>query len=275
MTDHIQPGADQGIPQSPAPLAVPWTPPAQSAQATPQAYVQTPQPQMQIQPPAQSPVPQAAIPQTPNPAHYPQPYRGAPQAIAPVPQPPIVQPPAPVQAHTAYQQQAQMNPLPVHQSPQHQGYSPQAMAQPQMAPQNGAVPPAYAHPNMSHNAPVNHAPPMPVSAQAPTETHQKSKSLFANLLKRSPKTMSEPTAPKSSGSLFDKNFAFGLVAGTIIGFLVLPIIFSGGPEQATPAYAPIAENSVPNTEGVVLVETPAEFQDGEAFVDMALKQDAP
>ncbi|WP_427453210.1 hypothetical protein [Litorimonas sp. WD9-15] len=104
---------------------------------------------------------------------------------------------------------------------------------------------------------------MPHQAQAAShvaETPQ-SKSLLAGLLKRESKA---PQADARSKSLFDKNFLFGLAAGLILGFLVIPMVLPSAPE---PAYIPVAEISAPVAE--------LEISEGESFVDAALAEDVP
>lgn len=199
-----------GGPQSPTPLAVPWTPPAQQ------------QMQAQLQP-----QPAMAPPAAPQAYHAPhmqasQTFQNQPQHAYPVPP----QPPA--------------------------GYA--------HPPQQQPVPP---------NMPARNFPPMPMdnSAAPEPEAASKSKSLFANLLKRKPKEEAASSASKSNGSLFDKNFVFGLVAGIMLGFVVLPMVFGGGAEPAE-SYTPTAELAAPQSAETAMVE------DG-SFVDAVLAEETP
>lgn len=96
------------------------------------------------------------------------------------------------------------------------------------------------------------------------------KSLFAKLLKRSPK----PVAVKSdmvasnSGSLFNKNFALGAVTGLVVGAFVLPMALNmiGGDAsvQARVQAAPMS-----------IVETTPTVTEGNTFIDEAIAADAP
>jgi len=286
MTDHTQTGAPLANPHSPTPLAVPWTPPVQQAPAV------TPQPVPAAPLPPQAVAPQPIAPQRimPRPQHPTQPHPATPQvAFQPPhnPNPQAAQPvaynpapqyaPAPTQQPMpAYEQLHNRAAMPMNHAPQplqQPGYAPQAMAQP---------------PQMTQHD----LPPMPAQGVTMAETQpvQKSKSLLANLLKRSPKpalqsvptSTSEPMAnmaaatPKVSGSLFDKNFVFGLAAGTVLGFLVLPMLFGNGPEKATLPNAPTAQLTAPQLgDDLELAQTPITITEGEAFIDAALTQDAP
>ena len=296
MTDHTQTGAPLANPNSPAPLAVPWTPPAQQAQAV------TPQP-VPAQPLTQQPI--APQPVIHSPQHHAQTQPVAPQAPLQPPHNPQAQNPMAYNPAPQAFESAFMQPMPAHQqqpnnmaagpmtlAPQ-QGYAPQAMPQqPQMAPQATPAPTGYAgtpQQQMQHPAPQQNLPPMPTNGLAVASAAPAKTSALAKLLKRAPKpeSLSVPTsasaplanvaaaAPKASGSLFNMNFIFGLVAGTVLGFLVLPMLFGGGPEQATPPYTPTAEQTAPQNADVALAESPINLQNGEAFVDAALAQDTP
>lgn len=263
----------QPTPTLPTPLAVPWTPPApaptQPVQAAPYAMPQN-GPQTGSQP-----VPQAqAAPhlQRPDTAAHPQ-FQNQAQPHHPV------HPPA--NAHATpqgYTPHHTPTPQPAYaQTPQAAGYNPmQGMGRPENTPQfqpgqpyqaqmahPGQPPmPQVTHPQPAHTQPAHMQP-----AEAP-----KSKSLLKSLLNRQPK----PTAPDgeakpASGSIFDKNFVFGLAAGLILGFLVLPMVFGGSSEPAPTAVAQYtAPQSTAQTDVVA-----ADQVEGESFVDSVLASETP
>lgn len=176
----------------------------------------------------------------------------------------------PMQAQPQYQPQPQLT------SHQHMG------GQPAMTPN---------YPNTAPQAPQ-------VMAQDPEP-----KSLLGKLLKRSPKpTLADPimesnlaaaaAAPTAaaSGSLFNKNFLLGAIAGLIVGAFILPMVlnFLGGgsePIQAqaiSPAQvqleAPALDQVIPPMDLSQLPEidpdAPATDK-GETFLDAAIKSANP
>lgn len=95
-----------------------------------------------------------------------------------------------------------------------------------------------------------------------------SKSLFKSLLKRKPKAVSpDGDAPNASGSLFNKNFVFGLAAGLLLGFVVIPMLLGGSSE---PAYTPVAEIA-PTAD----IQIAAQEDGGETFLDTVLASEEP
>lgn len=251
---------------NPSPIAVPWTPDMMNPHAAPapQPAYQQPnplQPQaapiQQAQPQARPPVQNiAATPQIPH-GYAPQPQSQPAQFMPPPSQP------------------AQMTPAP---APQ--------MMQPQFAqaqtPQSRAPQPQYARSHqtqISQQMPQAGPPPLAQHLRVPApvaepmvQTKTKSKSLFAKLLKRSPKPVNaqpESTVPAAgSESLFNKNFALGALTGLVIGAFVLPMaidMFSGSaPVQAqAQAGPPSGFDNAPTA------------SEGETFIDAAIAADAP
>ena len=110
-----------------------------------------------------------------------------------------------------------------------------------------------------------------------------SKSFIAKLLKRSPKPeqteldMQTPmqSGPAKSGSLFNKNFAIGAVAGLVVGAFVLPMVlglFGGDAPVQTQAQA--QAGPLPGFD----INSPAVEGDGfkaDTFIDNAIAADAP
>ena len=267
-------------PTNPSPTAVPWTPDMMAPQNPPNAQpqiqaqpYQAQQPQsapMQSQPqqPAQQPQPQAMLQAYPAPSQY---------AAQPVAQPtPQHMPQAGTPSHTpqAFTPQTQYQPAQFATSHPHH---PQ-MASPQQ-PYLQTAQPHHAQPQTTQHftqaGPPPLAPHMRVPATLPDQTpaiEPESKSLFAKLLKRSPKpveTQSEIPAPAAnSGSLFNKNFALGALTGLVIGAFVLPMALnmfsSEAPVQAQAQAGPPA--------GFEAMPTAVE---GETFIDEAIAADAP
>jgi len=233
----------------PTPLAVPWTPPAQGT-APAQTHgveahaTQAPahQPHQAAPIPPHAPMRQPAL-QMPQHAVQAQPVQGF--------QPQSHMPPAQTYPSAAQQNPGHMTPQPGFQPPQNQ----QPHAQ---HPHGQFQPPQMATPGY---------PPMPQPTAAVVQEKPESKSLLAGLLKREPKaaTAEGQAASATSRSLFDKNFIFGLAAGLILGFLVLPMVFGGSSE---PAYSPVAETAVAPVAELELMED-------ESFVDAALAEDVP
>lgn len=239
----------QPTPTLPTPLAVPWTPPA-SAPAQPAA------PQYAAQPYISEPAPQPQFYGQPQ-AQYPAAaHNGAPQAYSP-------QHPAASQAHQSYAQTP--HGMAYDQSP---GMNP-GQNQPQFPPQGQPYQAQMVHPGQ---------PPMPqmsqhmTPAQMPATEAAPSKSLLKSLLNRKPKAVkAEGEAKSTSGSLFDKNFIFGLAAGLVLGLVVLPLVFGG---SNAPSATSVAQYSAPQT--TVQTDPLATAQtEGESFVDSVLASDAP
>lgn len=186
----------------------------------------------------------------------------------------------PAQAHTPQAPQSPQAFQPQPQTPAAQSYHPATQHAPAgLAPQQAhRLQPAFQQPQQAHDlhghgqyqpqrAATPGYRPMPQPAAAVVQEKTKSKSLLAGVLKRDPKaaTAEGQTPPAQSRSLFDKNFIFGLAAGLILGFLVLPMVFGGSPE---PAYSPVAETAAAPVAALEITE-------GESFVDAALAEEVP
>ena len=128
-------------------------------------------------------------------------------------------------------------------------------------------------------------PRLALQAQHPVQAEQaQSKSLFAKLLKRAPKpkvpsavtdmpvaAVTATAAAATSTSLFNKNFAFGAVAGLVVGAFVLPMLLNmiGGGDAPAQKQA-IAQ--APTAAKTVKAPTPV---DGETFIDQAIATKTP
>ena len=163
---------------------------------------------------------------------------------------------APAQAHPHQPMQAPPN------QPHMPAYQPQAGHAPQMQ-----MAPNLANPNIPPHQGLNQG--LEMVAEAET----KSKSLFASLLKRKPKAPKVPKVnaempiPAPSGSLFTKNFVVGLGTGLIVGASLVFVLFGQSKPEQAQAYTASAERVEPSTPSPAAVN-------GEAFVDLALAEDA-
>jgi len=241
-------------PTSPTPTAVPWTP----DMAVPPAPTTAPSPA-----PIPPPQPVAHPAHQPMPSVVQQPQYQA-QAQHPMPQTPQMNPPVQpqTQAHLPLRQQMaqQIHPQQAVQSPQQipaqygaapqphygQQHLPPHMQQPQMAAQ--PAPGQLPRQGMGHAMPPPAVPHLQQQAQMTGDgahlasaATDRPKSLLGKLLKRSPKPIQAPqvmdinpalsaAVPAASGSLFNKNFVLGAVAGLLVGAF-LPVIIgmvSGG-----------------------------------------------
>ena len=303
MTDQI----NSAPPAAPSPLAVPWTPQqtaptpqhiggqhiAGQPQAVPMPMAPNPAPQYQAAPNQPAPsqpvthgVQNHAIPNQGAPMPHPAQMQAPLQAPAPsalphatpyVPQAPAqavqihqqghayqqgqqaphqYQGQAPAQAHPHQPMQAQPN------QPHMPAYQPQAGQPPQMQ-----MAPNLANPNMPPHQGLNQG------LEMVAETETKSKSLFASLLKRKPKAPKVPKVnaempiPAPSGSLFTKNFVVGLGTGLIVGASLVFVLFGQSKPEQAQAYTASAERVEPSTPDLAAAN-------GEAFVDLALAEDA-
>ena len=240
--------------------------PNQGAPMSHPAQMQAP-----LQAPAPSAIPQATpyVPQAP--AHT-APAQAASAQAAPAqavqihqqghayqqgqPAPQQYQGQAPAQARPHQPMQAVPN------QPQMAAYQPQAGQPPQMQ-----MAPNLANPNMPPHPGLNQG------LEMVAETETKSKSLFASLLKRKPKAPKVPKVnaempiPAPSGSLFTKNFVVGLGTGLIVGASLVFVLFGQSKPEQAQAYTASAERVEPST-------LSPEAVNGEAFVDLALAEDA-
>ena len=163
---------------------------------------------------------------------------------------------APAQAHPHQPMQAPPN------QPHMPAYQPQAGHAPQMQ-----MAPNLANPNIPPHQGLNQG--LEMVAEAET----KSKSLFASLLKRKPKAPKIPKVnaempiPAPSGSLFTKNFVVGLGTGLILGASLVFVLFGQSKPEQAQAYTASAERVEPSTPDLAAAN-------GEAFVDLALAEDA-
>ncbi len=230
------------IPTNPTPTAVPWTPDMMA----PQSVRQVP----------------TAAPVFESPQY--QPHQGQPSQAQQQPQ---------FQSAQAYIPQVQPQPhMPAQPQLQQPQYLPTVQTYPQMAMPN----PHNAQPHYVPAEPFVQPGPPPLAPhmQAPLqsiETPAESKSLFAKLLKRSPKAQpsnTDFTEAEASGSLFNKNFLLGAITGLIIGAFVLPMALNlvGG---NTPSQAQAQAGPPP-----VLDVTPT-MAEGGTFIDNAIASDAP
>ena len=127
--------------------------------------------------------------------------------------------------------------------------------------------PNLANPNMPPHQGLNQG------LEMVAETETKSKSLFASLLKRKPKAPKVPKVnaempvPAPSGSLFTKNFVVGLGTGLIVGASLVFVLFGQSKPEQAQAYTASAERVEPSTPDLAAAN-------GEAFVDLALAEDA-
>jgi len=243
------------IPTNPTPTAVPWSPEMMTAETSG---------------PVASSIPGAAPAQhfapSQPPGHAAQ-YQAAPNEYTPPAEPQTAQPYAPQALTQPHMQSGQFAPSPQPQQTQSPQYAQvpaapahhmQLSAAPQMLRAAAAVPPHHgAQPQYAQPGP----PPLPLQIQPgasghPSLDHQaaqapeKSKSFIANLLKRSPKpaqVVTDMQAPaKSSGSLFNKNFALGAVTGLVIGAFIVPMVLDmlvgdSAPAQAQAQAAPLTK----------------------------------
>jgi len=261
-------------PVNPSPTAVPWTPDMMnshgpSAEQQPgHAHQQLQHYQTQHQPPAQmQSQPQYAHPQPQSAAqaYAPQPqHMAAPQMAQQVtPQPQFQGGQFAPQAQMAHSPAHQQHPNQAHPAPSHFGqpqFSQAPLNQPQVAPHAGRPP----------LAPLMRAPAAAPSQNMAEETVPESKSLFAKLLKRSPKPIkaqSDMPAP-NAGSLFNKNFALGALTGLVIGAFILPMALDmlGGD---TPVQTQVQAGPPP------IIETTPTIAEGDTFIDEAIAANAP
>lgn len=292
---------NEPTPTNPAPSPVPWTPemanqqhslpapvpaaqPSQMARPIPTPYPPTgpvsQQPAIQSGAPVHTGVAQAYSPQP----HFPQPAQSnQPQPIPPLPVSPMSsQPPMPNQAHqsAAHQQQAQ----PYHSATQPPMYQ-QQQAHPSQyaAPHQNAVPHQAPYPGQMAASPIG-------QMEAPTlagighvgmgqdmSEAQPSKSLFAKLLKRSPKPASQDASnplPPNSSSLLGKKFGLGAAFGFAAAFGLMTVLnmFAAEPaQQAQRLGTPSAAIA-----GVSTAQAPARTRaEGNTFIDNAIAADAP
>lgn len=256
------------VPPHPTPTAVPWTPEMSTDMPNPGAPQDFDSQPPQIHPAHYQPAPHYQAPQG---EYLP---AAVPQGYAPQPQMQTAQYPA--APHPQYAPTPQHAPAlqPVHLM--------QQSAPPQMAPaaafphtggQIGAQP-QYAQPAPpplpSALSPQMHLAALGQSEQT-AQTPEKSKSLIASLLKRSPKPVQAEAdfeANVRPKSIFNKTFVLGAVTGLVIGAFVLPMVLSAvsgsAPEQAQARAGTITEfNPAPAA------------TNGDTFIDNAIATDTP
>ena len=100
-----------------------------------------------------------------------------------------------------------------------------------------------------------------------------SKSLFAKLLKRSPKPESSDAVtaePAGSGSLLGKKFGLGAVAGFVAAFALMMALdmFAAEPAQQAQSLTRPAVQTAQNS-------APVRAEGGDTFLDNAIASDAP
>lgn len=276
------------------PTAIPSPMPVHAQPAPAQMQPQAPQtayqnaPQQPYQPTPQ-PAPQAAPQGQPT---GPQAYQPQPRQVAqPTPQPIVQNRPA---QHNPRQGQTQpQHPQPFQQQPQAYG-TPQAQAPAQALPYSQQAQQA-SHQGQLHAARANVQMP-PILTPPPLEDApvSKPKSLFARFLKKKSdavETTAEhvtaqvaqgipplaatvlPTEPKASGSLFDKNFLVGALAGLVLGLVIIPMVlsrFTGGNETQSRAQASAQSQAVAS-----LDQDTAQVVNQESFLDAALESETP
>ena len=300
------------IPTNPTPKAVPWSPEMMTPETPAGSPVQNHaprlpdmqsdmQPQMQAGPNQAAPqyrpsqpeyagqaephMPQGFEPHSHMPpapfqapgqasAHASDPYAAAPQPqYAPSPQyAPALQPVHHMQ-QSAPPQMASAAAVPFQRPSPPDRHMPGQMSaqfsgQPQYA-QPGPPPPLpSALPAQMHLAALE-------QTQAAVQTPKKSKTMIANLLKRSPKPAEVDVGkPITSGSIFNKTFVLGTVTGLIIGAFVLPMAigaFGGGSPTQAQAQTQAKTQAGTNTE---FNAAPA-ASGGDTFIDNAIATDSP
>lgn len=123
------------------------------------------------------------------------------------------------------------------------------------------------------------APHMQQAAQ-PDLAPAESKSLIGKLLKRSPKPLHSEQVldvKPSSGSLFNKNFVLGAVAGLLVGAFALPMVQDLISPKATSQYqAQAASQPLAQAQPLPGFDPNAPLDEGEdTFLDAALSSDNP
>jgi len=265
-------------PTNPSPIAVPWTPEMMNPQAaspTQPSYqpLQDQPYQTQNHPQPQPYAPPQIAPNSAFAQAAPAPQM--PQAHAPHPQYQSEPRPAPIQP-SAYMPPGQQPQLTSSPSPQMQQPLRAQLAHAQPAPAHYNQAPLI-QPSPSTQFPQAGPPPVAPhmhvpSMDSPTGAEAGSKSLFAKLLKRSPKTTQlepgQPTPSGQSNSLFNKNFGLGAVTGLVIGAFVLPMALGlfGGKPTVQPEV---------NLAPAPFVEDTSTAANADTFIDNVIAADAP